>query len=214
MASVIRGRPDEDPQDDSSFASLIDAARAGSQEALGELLQRCRGQLLKLATRSLSPHVRSKEGASDVFQQTSLDAQQDFGRFVGQTPQEFVVWLRQILLHNLTNTHRRYQQTAKRDIGCEAIPVMASRTSRQFHAVSPDPSPSTCAMADESREQVQRALLRIPEDYRRVIVLRNRDGLPFAEIGTSMGRSEATVRKLWTRAIKQFRRALEEERAG
>lgn len=214
MERGLADRSLKDPQDDTCLTLLLDAARAGSREALGELLQRCRGSLRALAARSLSPQVRAKEDASDIFQQTSLDAQQDFDRFAGETPEEFVAWLRQILLHNLANTHRRYQQTAKRDVGCEAFAPPADRACWPVSAVCRDPSPSTCAMADESHEQVYRAFLRIAEDYRRVIVLHNRDGLAFAEIGAAMGRSEAAVRKLWTRAIKRFRRALEEERAG
>ncbi|NLY00666.1 MAG: hypothetical protein GXY83_31620 [Rhodopirellula sp.] len=73
----------EIPKD--SIGELIEAARAGSQEAMGELLQRCRKHLLLVAGRELSPRVRVKEAASDVVQETCVDAQQNLLAFAGET---------------------------------------------------------------------------------------------------------------------------------
>ncbi len=66
-------------------------ARAGSREALGGLLEGCRRYLLAIAERQLDPELKSKGGASDLVQETFLEAQRDFARFQGTSPEELRV---------------------------------------------------------------------------------------------------------------------------
>ena len=91
----------------SDAARQLAAARAGSREALGQVLQACRGYLLLLAERELDPDLRAKGGASDLVQGTFLEAQKDFAHFQGDSEDELRAWLRQVLLHNLANFTRR-----------------------------------------------------------------------------------------------------------
>ena len=65
----------------SDAVQRLAAARAGSREALGQILQACRGYLLLLAERELAPDLRAKGGASDLVQETFLEAQKDFAHF-------------------------------------------------------------------------------------------------------------------------------------
>ena len=53
------------------------------------------------------------------------------------------------------------------------------------------------------------ALQQLPQDYREVIVLRQLEELPFAEVARHMQRSAEAARKLWIRALAALRRALE-----
>ena len=63
-------------------------------------------------------------------------------------------------------------------------------------------------MAHEKAEAVARALERLPEDYRRVITLRNQERRDFDEIGRLMNRSTDAARRLWSRAIERLEREL------
>src|SRR5436305_5046457 len=119
------------------------AARGGSEEALGQALQACRFYLLLIAERELDPGVRAKGGASDLVQQTFLEAQQDFGRFGGTSGQELRVWLRRLLLNNLANFERHYRQTAKRQSDREQ-PLHAGDSARngQSWLAGDTPTPS------------------------------------------------------------------------
>ena len=56
---------------------------------------------------------------------------------------------------------------------------------------------------------VERILARLPDDYRRVIVLRLREDRSFAEIAGLMDRSPAAVRMLLSRALAKARQSLE-----
>jgi RNA polymerase sigma-70 factor, ECF subfamily len=185
-------------------------ARGGSVAAVGQILELCRQYLLLIANRELDSELRGKEGASDLVQETLLEAHRDFSQFQGTTHPEVLGWLRQILLHNLGNVRRRYLETGKRQLGREhrldgdgsgpaitrTLPVEMS-------------SPSSAAATNEESAALERALERLPGDYHEVILLRHEQGLSFAEIGGVMNRSAEAVRKLWTRAIRQLRQELE-----
>ena len=101
------------------LAARLSAARGGSREALGEVLEACRGYLLLIANRELDTVLQPKGGPSDLVQETFLEAQCDFARFQGTTDEELKAWLRQVLLNNLANFIRRYRQTGKRELGRE-----------------------------------------------------------------------------------------------
>src|SRR5262245_4961414 len=100
-------------------AQRLAAARSGSREALGQALEACRGYLHLLAERELDPDLRAKGSASDLVQETFLEAQKDFRQFHGNSEEELRAWLRQLLLNNLANFTRRYRTTAKRAVGRE-----------------------------------------------------------------------------------------------
>jgi WD40 repeat protein len=71
--------------------------------------------------------------------------------------------------------------------------------------VAPEPSASRVAIAQEQAEALQRAVDRLPEDYRAVILLRHQEKLSFEEIARRMNRSVPAVRQLWSRAVRQVR---------
>ena len=194
---------------DESFAGLVVKARAGSHEALGELLQRCRRYLWLVGERELSARVQGKESPSDVVQLTCMDAQKNFEHFVGQTQHDLLAWLRTILLHHVTHVHRRYEQTDKRNVDCEAVHISPDEETWQLHAVHKVASPSASAMRRERQAQLWEALNTMPETYQQVIILHHRDQLDFDEIGQRMSRSTSAVRKLWTRALSKLQDLLE-----
>ncbi len=179
------------------------AARGGSLEALGQVLEACRSYLLGIAGRRLGVELRSKGGASDLVQQTFLDAQRQFERFQGGSEKELLAWLRQILLHNLAHFQRRYRATGKRDLSREApLAGEASSTDGGAVPVAQTPTPSEQMVAREEAEAVQQALERLPEEHRQVLALRHQEQLTFEEIGQRLGRSTSGARALWLRAVE------------
>jgi RNA polymerase sigma-70 factor (ECF subfamily) len=191
-------------------ARRLAAARAGSAEALGQVLETCRQYLLLIAGRELDPQLRAKGGASDLVQETFLEAHRDFGRFHGNSEAELRAWLRQLLLHHVGKFARRYRATHKRRVGCEVRLDADSSSDTRGREPSADVlSPSGEAMAQEQTEAVQRALERLPEDYRRVIALRYHEELSFEAIGGLMNRSANAARMLWSRAVERLQQECE-----
>jgi RNA polymerase sigma-70 factor (ECF subfamily) len=191
-------------------AHRLAAARAGSREALGEALEACRGYLLLVAEQELDPRLRAKGGASDLVQETFLEAQQAFARFHGSSEEELLAWLRQVLRHNLADFTRRYRAAGKRGAARErALETGSAGTGPGEGLVAPEPSASRLAIAQEQVEALQGAVDRLPKDYRAVILLRHQEKLSFEEIAHRMNRSIPAVRQLWSRAVRRVRLAVE-----
>src|SRR5262249_60240894 len=96
------------PEQSPDISPQLAAARTGSLDALGRVLETYRAYLLLVADRELDPKLQAKGGASDLVQETFMEAQRDFGRFQGTTDGELRAWLRQLLLPNVANFARPY----------------------------------------------------------------------------------------------------------
>lgn len=188
-------------------ARWLPQARSGSQEALGQALQACRDYLLRIAGEELEPDLRAKGGASDIVQETLLEAQRDFNQFHGAREDELMAWLRRLLLHNVADFTRRFR-TGKRFAGREVALEGDRQTASAEQFVLDTPSPSGHAMARERLEELERALERLPEDYRQLIRWRYQEELSFEEIARRLERSENAVRKLWFRAVERLRQEM------
>jgi RNA polymerase sigma-70 factor (ECF subfamily) len=196
--------------DDSLGQGLIQAARNGAREALGHALEACRFPLLFAARQGLPRKLQVKVAPSDLVQQTLLEAHRDFARFHGQTQAELLAWLRQLLRNNLLDVSRQFFQTEKRSL-CQEVSLGAGSSSAcpADRVAAAQQSPSAQLILREEAQRVERALDRLPEDYRQVVVLRSREELPFAEIGPKMGRSADAARKLWAAAIERLQDEME-----
>jgi RNA polymerase sigma-70 factor (ECF subfamily) len=194
----------EPPQ---GVANWLPAARDGSLEARGRLLEAYRGYLLLIAEQELSPELRAKGGGSDLVQEAFLKAHRHFDRFQGGTEGELRAWLRRLLLNHLADFRSLYCEAGKRQVGREvALDRGQAVAERSFEPSLPghEPSPSGVAMDHERRETIRRILDRLPADYRRVLILRHENEMTFEQIGDAMDRSSEAARKLWARAVERF----------
>src|SRR4051812_18626425 len=98
------------------LATRLAAARSGSAEALGESLEPFRRYLLEVARRAVGPALKAKGGASDLVQDTFLEAQRLFPRFDGGSEAQLRAWLRSLLLHKAAKLGRRDGSTAQRQL--------------------------------------------------------------------------------------------------
>jgi RNA polymerase sigma-70 factor (ECF subfamily) len=156
------------------------------------------------------PDLRSKGGASDLVQETFLEAQRDFARFQGSSPEEVRAWLRQVLLNNVGAFTRRFVATSKRSVTREvALQANGSSAGLNDQLAGSTASPSGMAIEHEQAALLRRALERLPDEYFRVVVLRFEEGRSFEEIGRLTKRSPDAARKVWSRAIERLRQEWE-----
>jgi RNA polymerase sigma-70 factor (ECF subfamily) len=185
----------------------LSAARHGSGEAMGMALQKCRGYLLRIAQQELDCYLQAKGGASDLVQETFLDANRAFRRFNGNSTVDLRAWLRKLLLDRLSKWKRRYRTTQKRRISRER-PSEPFDGQRMTGMVSLEPSPSVHAIAHEQAGALRLAVEHLPDDYRKIITLRYYQNLSFDEIALAMGRSANAVSLLWLRTIRRLKHEL------
>jgi RNA polymerase sigma-70 factor (ECF subfamily) len=184
---------------------LLREAQAGSREALGELLQFCRGVLVRSAGRQLPDDLQAKGDASDLVQETLLDAHQDFDQFRGRTRADLFGWLFRILRTNCLCFVRALRERGKRQIARE-VPLPEQKNG-ELSLPADDSSPSSAVARREGVEAVREAVAQLPPHYREVIQLHHFEGLTFGEVGRRTGYSEEAIRKIWTRALERLARA-------
>jgi RNA polymerase sigma-70 factor (ECF subfamily) len=194
---------------------LLVLARSGDGVALGRLMESYRLYLGLLARVQVGRRLQGKIDAADILQETYMIASRDFGRFRGESEGELLAWLRRILVGVVANQVRHYLGTKGRDARLEVeLAGDLDRSSRALDRalVARQSSPSQRASRRERAVLLADALERLPDDYREVIVLRQIEELAFPEVAARMGRTEDSVKNLWTRALSRLRRELDDLR--
>jgi RNA polymerase sigma-70 factor (ECF subfamily) len=198
----------------SPLPDVLRRARAGDAAALEQLLQEYR-EFVRGLVRSRRPdRLQARVDHSDIIQETMLRVAQNIGDFQGNCEEEWKAWLARIAENEVVHQIRHHLAAARRAVGREsprsAEPVGSAEGMSRLEEwlARTQTSPSLAAQRNERAFALADALTRLPEDYRRVLVLRHLDGMPFAAVAERMGRSEGAVRVLWTRALKKMREEL------
>ena len=145
------------------------------------------------------------------MQETFLLASRHFHQFAGNSEREWQCWLRSILRRRLLRLVRKQVIARKRSVRRE-VPLKSTLNGSDSAGgktagalVSPGSSPSAPVRRQEVAAEVAERLSRLPASYRDVLVLRNLQGLAFAEVARRMGRTVGAVRVLWLRALDRLR---------
>jgi RNA polymerase sigma-70 factor (ECF subfamily) len=193
----------------SAVHDLLAQARAGDRSALNRLFALCRSYVHVIAQAQVGTWLQAKVDASDVVQQSLLDAYQGFDRFKGTTSSEWLAWLRRIVANNVADCVQHYQGVAKRRVGLE-VPLQDA-WGNVIDISATGESPSQELLRKEDELLLADALTRLPPDQRNVIVMRNLQRLPFEEVARRMGRTRPATQMLWLRAIRKLRELLATE---
>lgn len=198
-----------DADSDSPILELIRDAKAGDIDARNQLLKGCRNYIRLIARTNVETWMNAKVDASDIVQQTLLEAYQGFENFEGVTEAEWYGWIKQILTHN-TQDFIRKLRAGKRDAKLEVpLAPQGNRTSAPVIDLSAHlSSPSQLMIKSEREFELANAIAELPDDYQEVIQLRNLQRLSFDDIAERMQRSRGAVQMLWARALKRLQEIL------
>jgi RNA polymerase sigma-70 factor, ECF subfamily len=172
-----------------------------------------RTYLLVLARIQLGRRPGARLDASDLVQQTLMDAHQQRPQFRGQTPAEMAAWLRQMLACNLADARRalaRDKRDVRREQSLEA--ALDDSSARLEGLLAADQaSPSERAVENENVLRLAAALTSLPDAQREAIVLHYWQDLPVAEVAARLGRTPAAVAGLLQRGLKALRALLQQK---
>ncbi len=170
-------------------------------------LERYRSYLRLLAEAQLGRGGRKGVEPSDIVQQTMLDAHKGRDQFRGASDGELHAWLRRLLACNLADALRamgRAKRDAARVRSLEAS--LGESSARLEHWLAADQSsPSHKAQLNESFVRLADALILLPEDNRRALMMRHCQGASLAEISEALGRTPQGVAGLLKRGLAQLR---------
>lgn len=172
------------------FETTLLAARLGEGWALRRLYE----DLAPAVTGYL--RLRGADEPEDLTSETFLAVFRHLGRFEGDHA-GFRSWVFTIAHRRLIDEHRRARRRPA------TAPVAAAEA-------RPDPSGDveTAALSEFLDPRMVRALDRLSEDQRTVVLLRTVADLSVDEVATVLGRRPGAVRSLQHRALSRLRRDL------
>jgi len=191
---------------------LVEQAGQGDASALAQLLARHRGRVRKMVAVRLDRRLAARVDPSDVVQEAFAEAIQHFAEYVRARPLPFSAWLRQIAWQRLVKLHRRHIRAQRRSVTREEAYSMplpydsVVRLARRLLAHGSSPSQSL--IRDELRERLRAAIDQLAPHDREILVMRNLEQLPVAEIAAILGLTEGAVKVRHLRALQRLRSIL------
>jgi len=167
---------------------------------------RYRTYLLLLARMQLDGRPRGRVEASDIVQQTLLEAHAQKRQFHG-TEADYLAWLRRVLANNLRDAWKALRR-GKRDVARErSMDAAVEQSSARIAGwlAADQSSPSCRAIRAEEMLQLADALVLLPDAQREAIVLHHLQGWTLHDVAVRMGRGEPAVAGLLHRGLKKLR---------
>jgi RNA polymerase sigma-70 factor (ECF subfamily) len=179
----------------------------------GARLEHFRPYLRLLVRMQLGAALAAKLDASDLAQQTLVEAWRGLDRLRARDEAEVAGWLRGILAHVLAHAVRDLHRD-KRDVARERSleqALAASSARLEAWLAAEQSSPSERAEHNEEVIRLAAALERLPEAQREAVTLHYFQAWTLAQVAQHLGRSPAAVAGLVQRGLKQLRRLLQAE---
>ena len=178
-----------DPQEPRECA-LIDQCLAGNAEAFGELVRPYQDRLYNTLYRILG----SRDDAAEALQDGLIRAFRRLGSFNRQSA--FYTWLYRVAVNVALSRRRRRRRR----------PVVTGLGGSCELAGQPElGDPGRNMEAQERRRMIEQALAGVPEVFRVALVLKEIDGLKYAEIARVLRLPVGTVRSRLHRARNEMR---------
>ncbi|MFN3422218.1 MAG: sigma-70 family RNA polymerase sigma factor [Armatimonadota bacterium] len=150
--------------------------------------------------------THSPESAEDLVQETLVHAYQGFSQFRRGT--NLKAWLMRIML-NLFISHYRHQQRTVQTISLEGLLEELELTEEGSNFLLDESvSPEEVVMSRVMDDEVAKALEKLPEPFREVVILCDIEGFSYAEAAETLGIPIGTVRSRLSRARETLRQLL------
>ncbi|RJP51899.1 MAG: sigma-70 family RNA polymerase sigma factor [Anaerolineaceae bacterium] len=174
----------ENPSDE----TLIRQFKEGRKEAFDTLYRRYLPSVYKRVR-----YVAPESDIEDITQEVFIAALKSLPSFRGDS--QFGTWLRTLTNHKVAEFYRKRNRKQEPPLAplSEASGRMEDNDSKSL----------------EERVLIQRALQKLPQNYREVILLRFAEDLQFNEIADQMDQNLEATKSLFRRAISALRNHLD-----
>lgn len=173
---------------------------------------RYRSYLHLIARANLGTVLRKKVDASDVVQQTLMQAYEKQDQFRGNDEPSRVAWLKVILRNKIIDFARHWHgalRDARREVEFEKV-VDASIARVDDWLEASQTSPSQNVAKKEQLLQLPNALDQLEVELRQVVVMHHLQGMKLREIAEQVGCNETTVGRRLLRGLKQLNQLMQE----
>jgi len=174
-----------------SDLDAVALAQAGDQQAFRVLVERYQGRAHRLALRVL----RDEEQARDAVQDAFLKVYSNLARFENRS--SFYTWFYRLVMNVCLDAKRRDRSARFVDTpelaDLERVATVESMPATEQHWRSHQEAPDAALDRAELRGAVVRAITALPDATRETLILREVDGLSYAEIAQALDIPKGTV---------------------
>lgn len=181
-------------QPESDEAALVRRAAQRDAQALRQIMETHNRRLFRLACAI----VRDPDDARDVVQETYLLAFSHLDTFRGDST--LSTWLCRIAIRQALGLKRRQNRQILDEDGAQSLP-------------DPDPGPEQALAQRQVLENIERAILALPQTYRLVVMARAVEGLSVEETALLLDIRPEAVKTRLHRARRMLVLALREQGA-
>ena len=184
-------------------AELIKAAAKGDQSAFSELVTAYE----RLVYNTAKSKVFSHEDAMDVSQEVFIKIWRSLPNWRGEC--RFATWIYKVCVNASLDFLRRAPEeteslSGRPDEDGEERPL-------EIADESVSASPESSLERNETTMAVRRAIAKLPDDQRQIVVLRDIDGYTYEEIAEMLSLGLGTVKSRINRARVRLKALLEDE---
>ncbi|HUI31356.1 MAG TPA: sigma-70 family RNA polymerase sigma factor [Candidatus Acidoferrales bacterium] len=169
---------------------LINSARAGDKIAFGKLIRKYEKTIYSFAFKI----CRDKEKAEEAMQETFINAYRGLKSFSGKS--KFSTWLYRIVTNNCLMMHRKKSHEPL--ISFEDSELL--RETGELEVPHWGETPHDAVLNNELKEILDKAIQKLPLEYRIVFVMRDVDGLSTEEVGNTLKLSVPAIKSRLHRA--------------
>ncbi|MEG0824557.1 MAG: sigma-70 family RNA polymerase sigma factor [Oscillospiraceae bacterium] len=180
---------------------IIAKAQNGDQDAFALLMEHYQGKIFSLTLRL----TNSRPDAEELTQETFFKAWRGLSGFHGES--SLGTWLYRLASNVCIDFLRREKRRSSLSI---TVPLDedGQEDGRQLDLPDTRFTPQGELEKKELREAVARGLSQLSEEHRKVLVLRELEGLSYGEIGELLELEEGTVKSRIARARGTLRKVL------
>jgi RNA polymerase sigma-70 factor (ECF subfamily) len=178
--------------------TLVALLKQGHEEAFEELLQRYQRKVYLIAYGI----TLDAEESHDIVQEVFLKAFQKIANFEGRS--HLATWLHRITVNQSLNWQRRW----KRRLRWHHRPLESEEDGESIQLGTDEYQAEVLHQRREIDQAYQKALKKLPDDARAVYVLKEIEGLSYAEIARILNINKGTVSSRLFYARQRLQKAL------
>ena len=190
---------------------LLKLAASGDSDALGRLLESHRQRLERIVRVRLDHRVQSRMNASDVIQETCIEAGERLKEYLENPEVPFFVWLRYLAHQRLQQLHRHHLGRQIRDANRErSIEQQDSEDQLGSGIIAAQlvariSSASSILQKEELCQRLRELLDQMEPVDREILVLRHFEHLTNAECAQILSLSTTAASNRYVRALERLR---------
>ncbi|MBU0599349.1 sigma-70 family RNA polymerase sigma factor [bacterium] len=163
---------------------LVKKSKQGNFEAFTELIKRYEAKIYSLAYN----YMQNREDAEDILQETFLKVYVSLPNFREEA--KFVTWLYRICVNTCYSKLR--EKKVKVVLSLESSGAIEEEFHREI--IDWSKNPEACLLAEEMKEVLNKAIEKLPREYKEVFILRDIEELSNKEASEVLGESIAAIK--------------------